>query len=145
MVTDPTMRISYLVHALSGMFRRRIEQALRPVGLTEAQLAVLIQLAIGPDAGLPSGDLARRAATTEDSLARDLTGLSGRGLVVCDGQPGTMSWVRITEPGRDLVVQAGRLAEPVEADALRLLSSGEPEVLRALLLRTMTALERTHE
>jgi DNA-binding MarR family transcriptional regulator len=139
-LTHPTMRIGHLATVLSVRFGRLMVQALRPLELTEPQLAILIQLAIGPESGLPLADLVRRAGTTVESLATDLPALAARDLVVSDVQSESMSWTRITGAGRDLARQADRLAEPVEQQALQQLSGSETEVLRALLLRTLAAL-----
>lgn len=141
MITEPVTRIAYLVRMLSNSLSQQIERALRPLQLTQAQLAALAQLALGPADGLSGAELGRRAGVTPQSMSTAVAGLHRRGLVTRSRHPthGRMIQIRITEEGRRVLERAQELTAPVDARALALLSVDERQQLRTLLLRTMTA------
>lgn len=140
-MTEPTTRIAYLVRMLSNSLSQQVERALRPLALTQAQLAALAQLEIGPEEGLSGAELGRRAGVTAQSMSTSLAGLERRGLVLRAPHPthGRVIQVQITDEGSRLLERAQQLTRPVDARALALLDDKEREQLRELLLRTMTA------
>lgn len=142
MVVDPVSRLAYAVMVLSNSLTQQIERALRPLELTQSQLAALVQLAVGPEEGLSGADISRLAGLTPQSMSTALARLEARALVVRSPHPtrGRVVVVRITPAGRRLAEQAQEMCKPVDARALALLSPQEREDLHALLRRVMDAL-----
>jgi len=139
---NPTDRLGFLVRAVSHTMTQRLEQVLRPIGLTQAQLAALAQLAVGPAEGLSGAELGRRAVVTAQAMSAAVASLAQRGLVTRAPSPshGRVIEVRITPAGRELLERAKDLTAPVHAQATAQLSDVEAEQLRSLLKRTMSAL-----
>jgi DNA-binding MarR family transcriptional regulator len=136
---EPATRIAFLVRLLSNTLSQQIERALKPLSLTQAQLAALAQLAFSEHEWMSGADLSRRAGVTGQAMSTALAGLEKRGLVRRDPHPtrGRVIRVWITEDGRQMLEQAQKRTAPVDARALVLLSPDEREQLRSLLLRTM--------
>lgn len=136
---EPVTRIAYLVRILANTLSQQIEQALRPVGLTQAQLAALGQLAFSEEGWLSGAELGRRAGVTAQAMSTSLAGLEARGLVQRGPHPtrGRVVQVWITDDGRRLLETAQRLTAPVDTRALALLAPDEQRQLRVLLVRTM--------
>ncbi len=72
-------RLGYVLKRAQHALRLRIDEALRDVGLTTPQYAVLASLAEEP--GLSSAELARRSFVTPQTMIRIVAGLEERGLV----------------------------------------------------------------
>jgi DNA-binding XRE family transcriptional regulator len=68
MIVDPVERIAYVVRMVSGAFTQEVEQALRPVKLTQIQLAALVQLSLSTGHGLSTAELAKRCGVTAQSM-----------------------------------------------------------------------------
>ncbi|TQM43798.1 DNA-binding MarR family transcriptional regulator [Pseudonocardia cypriaca] len=138
-IVEPSTRIAYLVRMLANALNQQVEQALRPVGLTQAQLAALGQLAICAEGWLSGAELGRRAGITAQGMSTALAGLQSRGLVERGPHPsrGRVIRVWITEDGRRLLERAQRLTAPVDMRATALLSVDEQRQLREFLLRAM--------
>jgi DNA-binding MarR family transcriptional regulator len=132
MIVDPVERIAYVVRMVSGALTQEVERALRPVRLTQVQLAALVQ--VGRGGGLSTAELARRCGVTAQSMASALSGLHERGLVA-RAQRGRVVEIRATEEGRALAEQAQRLTAGVNAKALALLDPPDRWRLHALLLQ----------
>ena len=136
---EPSTRTAYLVRMLASALGQQVEQALRPVGLTQAQLAALGQLAFSAEGWLSGAELGRRAGVTAQGMSTALAGLRSRGLVDRGPHPtrGRVIRVWITEDGHRLLERAQRLTAPVDTRAMALLSDDEQRQMRALLLRAM--------
>jgi DNA-binding MarR family transcriptional regulator len=139
---EPGTRIAYLVRVLSNALSQQIEQALRPVGLTQAQLAALGQLAFSDEGWLSGAELGRRAGVTAQAMSTALTALEGRGLVERGPHPdrGRVIRVWITAEGSRLLERAQQLTAPVDTRAMALLSDDEQRQLRLLLVRAMAGI-----
>ncbi|MEE1940790.1 MarR family transcriptional regulator [Streptomyces sp. TRM 70361] len=142
MAVQPTTRFPYLVWMLSNTLNQQIERALRPLGLTQAQLAALAQLSL-ESGGLSGAELGRRAGVTPQAMSASLASLEKRELVLRGPHPthGRVIEVRITDAGRELLERAKACTEPVHERAVALLDGKEQGELRRLLLRTMAALD----
>ncbi|RSN39896.1 MarR family transcriptional regulator [Amycolatopsis sp. WAC 04197] len=143
---EPATRIAYLVRMLSNTLNQRIERALRPLELTQAQLAALAQLALRAPGRLSGAELGRRAGVTPQAMWSAVAGLEQRELVERSPHPthGRVLEIGITEDGIDVLAQAQELTAPVDAHAMATLTDGEQRQLRALLLKSMTALDLPH-
>jgi DNA-binding MarR family transcriptional regulator len=84
-VVDPSERIAYVIRMISGALTQEIEQALRPVQLTQVQLAALVQLSRTD--GLSAAELARRCGVTPQSMASALGRIDERGLITRAAHP----------------------------------------------------------
>ncbi|MDF3853763.1 MarR family winged helix-turn-helix transcriptional regulator [Paracoccus sp. P2] len=104
---------------LGRQWRRAVEQALAPAGLTDATWAPLIHLAEGGD-GISQTELAARLALDGSTLVRLLDLLEGRGLVERRPDPADRRARRIllTAAGRDEVARLRRLLDRIEAELL---------------------------
>jgi DNA-binding MarR family transcriptional regulator len=136
-------RVGYELKRAQQAFCLVVDEALRQVGLTTAQYAVLGFL---EDAGaLSSAELARRCYVTPQTMNQLVASLDARGLIRRAAHP----WHRrilqtsLTEQGRLLVAQAHQLVGAVEARMTAGLSEGERQQLIALLDACATALTPT--
>lgn len=104
---------------LGRQWRRAVEQALAPAGLTDATWAPLIHLAEGGD-DISQTELAARLALDGSTLVRLLDLLEGRGLVERRPDPADRRARRIllTAAGRDEVVRLRRMLDRIEAELL---------------------------
>lgn len=136
----PQSRIAFLVRLLSNTLSQQVERALKPLSLTQAQLAALAQLTFADEGWLSGAELGRRAGVTAQAMSGAVTELERRGLVRRSPHPtqGRIQRVHITEDGAQLLDRAQQLTEPVDARALALLTESEREQFRGLLLRVMT-------
>lgn len=137
---QPLTRVAYLVRMLSNSLSQQVERALKPLSLTQAQLAALAQLEFAEEGWLSGAELGRRAGVTAQAMSAALSGLEERDLVQRGPHPtrGRVIQVRITDAGRAVLQRAQVLTAPVDARALALLSTEEREQLRALLIRALT-------
>ncbi len=137
---EPVTRVAYLVRMLSNSLSPQVERALKPLSLTQAQLAALGQLEFSEDGWLSGAELGRRAGVTAQAMSAALVGLQERELVRRQPHPtrGRVIQVRITDAGRDVLRRAQQLTAPVDARALALLSVEERAQLRALLFRALS-------
>ncbi|GAB3746487.1 hypothetical protein GCM10027598_84750 [Amycolatopsis oliviviridis] len=146
MPVEPATRIAYLLRMLSSTLNQQIERALRPLDLTQAQLAALAQLAISAPARLSSAELGRRAGVTPQAMWSAISNLEHRGLVRRSPHPthGRVLEIAITEVGSSVLEQAQELTAPVDAHAMATLTEAEKRQFRSLLLKTMTGLGIPH-
>ncbi|MFF4355155.1 MarR family winged helix-turn-helix transcriptional regulator [Streptomyces sp. NPDC001530] len=137
---DPSERIGYLLWQLSQAYTQRLERALRPLGLTQAQLSTLVRLS--RDGTLSSAELARRCGVTAQSMGTALRGLVERGLVERRPHPthGKIIEMCITAAGEALALQGETALEPCEQEALESLLPQEQEQVRTHLRRMLGAL-----
>ncbi|MER7848475.1 MarR family transcriptional regulator [Kitasatospora sp. NPDC096077] len=137
----PRTRTAFLVRLLSNTLSQQVERALKPLSLTQAQLAALAQLTFTDEGWLSGAELGRRAGVTAQAMSAAITDLERRDLVRRSPHPtqGRIQRVHITEDGAHLLERAQQLTEPVDARALALLTEPERDQFRSLLLRVMTA------
>ncbi|WP_445256436.1 MarR family winged helix-turn-helix transcriptional regulator [Nocardioides aurantiacus] len=125
-----SFEIGQLVKETQSVLRGRMDEALRPLGLTMPQYVCLATLLEHP--GATSSELARRGYVTRQTLSVLMKGLVERGLVVRSEHPGPRRElaVQLTEEARALVSEAhGRVAgvanamtahlDPAQAEQLR--------------------------
>ncbi|GJF28899.1 hypothetical protein KNE206_15990 [Kitasatospora sp. NE20-6] len=131
-----------LKHAEQAMMAAKAE-ALRGLGLTVPQYAVLLQLAERPD-GMSGAQLARGAAVTPQTMAGVLAVLEGKALI--GRSPSDLHAkvlvTRLTEAGRTLLAEADVRAVGVEAALWDAFDGPERELFRAFLRRATGALQQ---
>lgn len=139
-VGDPSERIGYLLWQLSQAYAQRIEQALRPLGLTQAQFSALVRLS--RDGCLSSAELARRCGVTAQSMGTALRDLVDRGLVERHAHPthGKIIEMSVTAAGEALAEQGATAIEPCEQAAVEPFLPEERDLVRAHLQRMLGTL-----
>jgi DNA-binding MarR family transcriptional regulator len=137
---DPEASPGYLVKRVQQSLRRRSDAALRGIGVSMAQYAVLRALADQPEAS--AAELSRRCFVTRQSLQDLLGGLRAAGLVESSGPPrGRSQALRLTPDGRDRLRGADNAVFGVEELMLDGLADGSRGRLAELLTRCAENLE----
>jgi DNA-binding MarR family transcriptional regulator len=131
----------YLVKRVQQALRRRCDAALKPIGLSMSQYAVLRALHDHPDAS--ASELARLCFVTRQSLRDVLSGLRASGLVAhSDTQgPGRARALQLTPLGLGHLKKSHATVEGVESDMLHGIPAAARRDLAALLLRCAENLE----
>lgn len=136
-------RIGYQLKRAHQTFCQVVDEALRQVGLTTSQYAVLGFL---EDTGaLSSAELARRCYVTPQTMNQLVAGLEARSLVHRVAHPSHRRILptSLTEQGRRVVAAAHELVGAVEARMTAELSEDERHQLTRLLDACATALVPT--
>ena len=107
------MRAAYLHRLVS----RRYERALRPLGLSIAQLEILSMLILGDDPRRPA-ELAERLGMERSTVSRNLALMTQHGLVeTAETSPtGRSLRVMVTDSGRGAVARAEQAWRSAQAD-----------------------------
>lgn len=119
MSKDMTPLLGYRLKLAQHALHRRMEEALRPSGLTPAQYAVLAELNVRPDQ--TNADLADRAFITPQSMQGVLARLEAMGLVERrqDTKHGRRQLARLTPKGHAKAetanIEVMRVEEQLEA------------------------------
>lgn len=118
-------------HAL----RTRLDEALRPIGLTTPQCAVLSALEREP--GLSNAALARAAFVTPQTMQSILANMERHGLLTREAAPHDGRVLRhlITAQGRKALRQAHTAILGVEAEVIAAVGEREAERLTVVLTR----------
>ena len=137
---ETSFEIGQLVKEVQSVLRGRIDDSLRPLGLTMPQYVCLATLLEHP--GTTSSELARRGYVTRQSLNVLMKGLVDRGLVVRAEQPGPRRELAVqpTEEARALVAQARTRVAAVATVMTAHLDAGLAEQLRTALVSCRDAL-----
>lgn len=108
----------YLLHQASQGLRSRLEQALRPLGVTGLQYTILGLLA--RHEGLSAADLSRRFFVTQQTMNQVIAGMTRRGLIARVASESNRRILRmtLTAEGMDLLLRCEKIADPVEDEAL---------------------------
>lgn len=130
----------YLLHQTSQGLRSRLEQALRPLGVTGLQYTILGLLA--RHEGLSSADLSRRFFVTQQTMNQVIAGMTKRGLIMRVASRTNRRILRmtLTTEGVNLLASCEMIAAPVEEEALSSVPSEHLEQMRQhlrLLLRQL--------
>jgi DNA-binding MarR family transcriptional regulator len=141
----PYPRISYLIGRLDRAVRRRLEEAVRPHGVTVAGYTVLSLLADGP--AQSNAQLARRSFMTPQAMNEVLRRLGDDGLVKRKVSPehARIQLASLTARGRRSLHACDLAADQVEARLLGDLSDRRIRQLTADLFRAVRMLEHYDE
>lgn len=139
-VGDPGERVGYLIWQLSQAYWQLLEQALRPLGLTQTQYSALVRLTM--DGAVSGAELARRCGVTAQSMGVAVLGLADRGLVERHAHPthGRIIEISVTPDGETLAEQAQEAVQPCEQEALAPFTENEKSQLKADLRRMLRSL-----
>ena len=132
----------YLLHQTSQGLRSRLEQALRPLGLTGLQYTILGLL--DRHEGLSSADLSRRFFVTQQTMNQVIAGMTKRGLIDRTASEANRRILRMTlsEEGRALLVRSEVIADAIELEALEGVPSGDLTQMREHLRFLLRQLRR---
>jgi len=113
MPESPAAQIGYLLKETQSLLHTRMDEVLRPLGLTVPQYSCLLTLQQQP--GITSSELARRGFVSRQSMNVLLQSLADRGLVTRDDERGPRNQLaaQLTPDAADLLAEAQRGVETV--------------------------------
>jgi len=132
----------YLMKQVELAVRARLDELVRPAGLTALQYTALTVLERHPD--LTSAHLARNSFVTSQSMADMVTSLRARGLIDRHQDPADRRRLvlSLTDAGRTLLDGYRQAVADLEAEMLTGLSEDQSTALREALLSCREALKR---
>lgn len=139
--SQPEESLGKLLKRSEQTLLRAKSAAVKTVGLTLAQYVALAELAQRP--GITSAELARACLVSPQAMMVVLRALEEQGLVERTQHPRhqTILEIHLTRVGREALSEARKNAEPIEQRITAALSTKEIETLRALLRRSIAAVE----
>ncbi len=134
-MSDAEMGPGYLIKRIQQSLRRRCDSALKPIGLSMAQYAVLRALAAHPDAS--AAELARLCFVTRQSLQDVLGALRAQGLIEPSDAPasGRARSLKLTEQGARYLEGGDKAVYEVESAMVHGMSASTRTQLTRLLVR----------
>jgi DNA-binding MarR family transcriptional regulator len=132
--------IGYQLKRAQAALRSRMDDELRPLGLTTPQYSCLEALSHSP--GASNSDLARAVFVTRQTMSALLHSLEARGLVQrADRAPGGRAIpTSLTSEGQALLTEAARVSERIEQRMVANLTESQMEALRSGLAACVEAL-----
>lgn len=133
-------RLTYLVKRLEMAERARMEELLRPLGVTLHQYTALSLLELR--GGLSSAQLARRHFVTPQAMHQLVASLEQVGLIERRPDEGNRRVLRawLTDRGADVLRACHEVVDGLEAQMLAALSLAEAVVFERALEQCLTAL-----
>ena len=140
--TEPAPLLLYLLKRVELAVRARLDDIVRPAGLTALQYTALTVLERHAD--MSSAQLARQSFVTAQSMADMITTLQGRGLIERhrDRADRRRLVVSLTAEGRVLLDRYRDEVAALEADMIAGLSRQQTGELRAMLNTCYDSLSR---
>jgi DNA-binding MarR family transcriptional regulator len=131
--TEPAPLLLYLVKRVELAVRARLDEIVRPAGLTAIQYTALTVLERHDD--MSSAQLARHSFVTAQSMADMITTLQGRGLIERhrDRADRRRLVVSLTAAGRVVLERFRDEVAALEGDMIAGLSGQQTSALRAVL------------
>jgi DNA-binding MarR family transcriptional regulator len=128
-------RFGYALKRAQHALRTRVDAALRPLGLTAPQYAVLS--AIELDAGISNASLARAAFVTPQTMQGILANLERENLLARTADPahGRILRAGLTGRGRKALALAHRIVSEIEGAMIATIGPKQAEEMTLLLLR----------
>lgn len=141
MVKSSEPLIGYQLKYAQSLLNRRMDDVLRPLGLTVPQYSCLYQLGSNP--GISAAGLARVTFVSRQSTNALLQGLLDRGLVARPehAEAGRALPVALTVSGQEILAQANDVVDGVQERMLSGLSPDELASFASALAACATALE----
>ena len=138
---DPRNLLGYQLKHVQAALRARMDEALRPLGLSAPQYLCLELLSRAP--GVSTSDLAREAFVTRQTMSTLLRSLVDRGLAqrAAQASSGRALPVRLTPEGGDLLREASRVTVEVERVMTSPLSESQLRAVQEALSVCIAALE----
>src|SRR4029453_18144445 len=134
-------QVGYMLKQAQALLRTRMDEVLRPLGMTVSQYACLHLLSHDP--GISASDLARGAFVTRQSMNALLQTLLDRGLVERPAKPtsGRALPTVLTTAGVEMLDRAEAVVDDVERRMLSRLTERERSELGQALGACVAALE----
>lgn len=134
--------LGYLIRRAQQAFRARMDDGLRPLGITAPQYSVLSSLSIEP--GISNAELARAASVTPQSMQGIVANLEKLKLVVRAASPdhGRILESRLTEQGKAALSKAHKVARTIEQTMMGDTADRDAAIFRRVLERFTANLER---
>jgi DNA-binding MarR family transcriptional regulator len=128
-----TDRFGYLLKVAQHALRTAMDDALRPVGITTSQYAVLTALEREP--GLSNADLARAAYVTAQSMQGIVANMERDGLIKRATDPAHKRILRteLTAAGRKALARADSAVADIEGQMLTGLDAKQRALLNRML------------
>jgi DNA-binding MarR family transcriptional regulator len=122
----------YLLHQSGQAVRARLEEALRPLGLTGVKYTIMSIVARG---GVSSAEIARRLFVTPQTMSETIADLVKRELILRreDEKSRRILRLSLTPAGHETLSRCNAIADRVEREAFASLSRDEMRQLRRLL------------
>lgn len=138
-------RTLYLVKRLELAIRARMDEALRPHGLTTLQFTALT--ALRHRDRLSSAQLARRSFVTPQTMNEMVRWLEDRGHIERHRDPDNrrVLLISLTESGRDVLRRCDSLIEAIEDEVLGAIPEDHQAAFRQSLVAGYTALSGREE
>ena len=133
---DPmARRVGYVLKRAQNGLRTRMDEALRPLGITAPQYAVLSAIELEP--GLSNAALARAAFVTAQTMQGIVGNLARDGLLERSSDPvhGRILKTGLTPRGHAVLTHAHAVASSIEQTMVHSLSAPDLAKLSALLLK----------
>ncbi len=136
-------RLGYALKRAQHALRTRMDDALRPLGLTTPQYTVLSAVELEP--GMSNARLARAAFVTPQTMQGILTNLERDGMLVREADPehGRILRSELTARGKTALVRAHRLVAEVEHVMISSVGTAEAVRIAGLLSQCADALSAT--
>ena len=138
---DPRELLGYQLKHVQAALRARMDEALRPLGLSAPQYLCLELLSRAP--GASTSDLAREAFVTRQTMSTLVRTLVDRGLAqrAAQASSGRALPVQLTPEGRSLLKEASKVTEEIERVMVAPLSETQLRTVREAMSACIAALE----
>ena len=139
---DPRELLGYQLKHVQAALRARMDEALRPLGLSVPQYLCLELLSRAP--GASTSDLAREAFVTRQTMSTLLRTLVDRGLAqrAAQASSGRALPMQLTPEGRSLLKEASKVTEEIERVMVAPLSETQLRTVREAMSACIAALEK---
>ena len=139
---DPRELLGYQLKHVQAALRARMDEALRPLGLSAPQYLCLELLSRAP--GASTSDLAREAFVTRQTMSTLLRTLVDRGLAqrAAQASSGRALPVQLTPEGRSLLKEASKVTKEIERVMVAPLSETQLRTIREAMSACIAALEK---
>ena len=139
---DPRELLGYQLKHVQAALRTRMDEALRPLGLSAPQYLCLELLSRTP--GASTSDLAREAFVTRQTMSTLLRALVDRGLAqrAAQAPSGRALPLQLTPEGRSLLKEASRVTVEIERVVISPLSESRLRAVQEALSACIAALEK---
>ena len=139
---DPRELLGYQLKHVQAALRARMDEALRPLGLSAPQYLCLELLSRAP--GASTSDLAREAFVTRQTMSTLLRTLVDRGLAqrAAQASSGRALPVQLTPEGRSLLKEASKVTKEIERVMVAPLSETQLRTVREAMSACIAALEK---
>lgn len=141
-VPAPTDRLTFILWKTQHAVERKLLQALAQLDLHLTHFGILRHLSLS--SGLTGAEIARRHDVTPQSISSAVALLRKRGYVRAAAHPIHRGLVELelTPDGKKILAEAQALVASVEKELTSLMTKGELDTLKEVLIRVRSALRK---